>query len=48
MLHVFFLDFRIANNFLVEILPKCSVINSNLPWKKSELYEFIFSDFDLI
>ena len=33
-----FVDFRIADNFLVEISPKCSVINSNLPWKQSQLY----------
>ena len=31
-------DFRIADNFLVEISPKCSVVNSNLPWKQSQLY----------
>jgi hypothetical protein len=33
-----FVDFRIADNFLVAISPKCSVINSNLPWKQSQLY----------
>ena len=31
-------DVRIADNFLVEISPKCSVINCNLPWKQSQLY----------
>ena len=33
-----FVYFRIADNFLVEISQKCSVINSNLPWKQSQLY----------
>jgi hypothetical protein len=33
-----FVNFRIADNFLVEIWLKCSVINSNLPWKQSQLY----------
>jgi hypothetical protein len=38
-----FVDFRIADDFPVEISPRCSVINRNLPWKQSELYQFIFS-----
>jgi hypothetical protein len=33
-----FVNFRIADNFLVEISPKCSVVNNNLPWKQSQLY----------
>ena len=33
-----FVDFRIADTFQEEISPKCSVINSNLPWKQSQLY----------
>jgi hypothetical protein len=34
-----FVDFRIADDFLLEISPpRCSVINRNLLWKKSELY----------
>jgi hypothetical protein len=33
-----FVNFRITDNFLVEISQKCSVINSNLPWKQSQLY----------
>ena len=38
-----FVDFRIADDFPVEISPRCSVINRNLTWKQSELYQFIFS-----
>jgi hypothetical protein len=33
-----FVNFRITDNFLVEISQKGSVINSNLPWKQSQLY----------
>jgi hypothetical protein len=29
---------RIADDFPVEISPRCSVINRNIPWKQSELY----------
>ena len=28
----------IADDFLLEISPRCSVINRDLPWKQSELY----------
>jgi hypothetical protein len=37
-LKIVFVDFRIADDVLVEISPRCSVINRNLPWKQSELY----------
>jgi hypothetical protein len=33
----------IADDFLLEISPRCSVINRDLPWKQSELHSFIFS-----
>ena len=33
----------IADDFFLEISPRCSVINRDLPWKQSELYYFIFS-----
>jgi energy-converting hydrogenase Eha subunit H len=33
----------IADGFLLEISPRCSVIKRDLPWKQSELYLFIFS-----
>ena len=32
-----FVDFCIADDFTVEISPRCNVINRNLPWKQSEL-----------
>jgi hypothetical protein len=32
-----FVDFRIADDFLVEISPRCSVINRNLSWKHNHL-----------
>ena len=28
----------IADDFLLEISPRCSVINRDLPWKQIELY----------
>ena len=28
----------IADDFLLEISPRCSVINRDLPWKQSDLY----------
>ena len=33
----------IADDFLLEISPRCSVINRDLPWKQSELYYFNLS-----
>jgi hypothetical protein len=37
----------VADDFLMEISPGCSVVNRDLPWKQSELYNLFFLQIQL-